>query len=397
MKSYLEFESDIKGLEEELDKLKDPFSNEGLAEVNTEKINQIQSELDQKLKEVYSNLSRWQKTLVARHEERPKAGWLIDNLFSNFINLSGDRQFAEDKSVLAGFGVFEDQSVLVIGQEKGDDLDSRIERNFGMMRPEGYRKCIRLMQLADKFNIPIISFVDTPGAYPGVGAEERGQAEAIARSIECSMSLKVPNISIIIGEGGSGGAIALASSNKIIMLENAIYSVISPEGCASILWRDPKKSLEAADAMKLSAQDLLDFGIVDSVIKEPLGGAHRDKKALLDEIKKSIRKNLRELSELSREDILNHRKQKFLSIGRKKGLVKNIDSRDRMTMEENVFSNLKQKINKNKIVMIITLALAALVEKNVFSNLKQKINKNKIVMIITLALAALVLLTLLYL
>ena len=397
MKSYLEFESDIKGLEEELDKLKDPFSNEGLAEVNTEKINQIQSELDQKLKEVYSNLSRWQKTLVARHEERPRAKFFINNLFSNFINLSGDRQFADDKSVLVGFGVFEDQSVLVIGQEKGDDLDGRIERNFGMMRPEGYRKCIRLMQLADKFNIPIISFIDTPGAYPGIGAEERGQAEAIARSIECSMSLKVPNISIIIGEGGSGGAIALASSNKIIMLENAIYSVISPEGCASILWRDPKKSLEAADAMKLSAQDLLDFGIVDSVIKEPLGGAHRDKKALLDEIKKSIRKNLRELSELSREDILNHRKQKFLSIGRKKGLVKNIDSRDRMTMEENVFSNLKQKINKNKIVMIITLALAALVEENVFSNLKQKINKNKIVMIITLALAALVLLTLLYL
>ena len=397
MKSYLEFESDIKGLEEELDKLKDPFSNEGLAEVNTEKINQIQSELDQKLKEVYSNLSRWQKTLVARHEERPRAKFFINNLFSNFINLSGDRQFADDKSVLVGFGVFEDQSVLVIGQEKGDDLDGRIERNFGMMRPEGYRKCIRLMQLADKFNIPIISFVDTPGAYPGVGAEERGQAEAIARSIECSMSLKVPNISIIIGEGGSGGAIALASSNKIIMLENAIYSVISPEGCASILWRDPKKSLEAADAMKLSAQDLLDFGIVDSVIKEPLGGAHRDKKALLDEIKKSIRKNLRELSELSREDILNHRKQKFLSIGRKKGLVKNIDSRDRMTMEENVFSNLKQKINKNKIVMIITLALAALVKKNVFSNLKQKINKNKIFIIITLALSALVLLTLLYL
>ena len=397
MKSYLEFESDIKGLEEELDKLKDPFSNEGLAEVNTEKINQIQSELDQKLKEVYSNLSRWQKTLVARHEERPRAKFFINNLFSDFINLSGDRQFADDKSVLVGFGVFEDQSVLVIGQEKGDDLDGRIERNFGMMRPEGYRKCIRLMQLADKFNIPIISFVDTPGAYPGVGAEERGQAEAIARSIECSMSLKVPNISIIIGEGGSGGAIALASSNKIIMLENAIYSVISPEGCASILWRDPKKSLEAADAMKLSAQDLLESGIVDSVIKEPLGGAHRDKKALLGEINKSIRENLRELSELSREDILNHRKQKFLSIGRKKGLVKNIDSRDRMTMEENVFSNLKQKINKNKIVTIITLALSALVEKNVFSNLKQKINKNKIFIIITLALSALVLLTLLYL
>ena len=361
MRNYLEFERDIKGLEEQLDKLKDPFNNEGLAEVDTEKINQIQSELDQKLKEVYSNLSRWQKTLLARHEERPRAKFFINNLFSNFINLSGDRQFADDKSVLVGFGVFEDQSVLVIGQEKGDDLDSRIERNFGMMRPEGYRKCIRLMQLADKFNIPIISFIDTPGAYPGIGAEERGQAEAIARSIECSMSLKVPNISIIIGEGGSGGAIALASSNKIIMFENAIYSVISPEGCASILWRDPKKMLEAAEAMKLSAQDLLDLKIIDEIIKEPLGGAHRDKNALLDEIKKSIRKNLKELSELSREDILDHRKQKFLSIGRKKGLIKDIDRKDKMTMEENIFSNLKQKINKNRMIIPIAVALVALI------------------------------------
>ena len=361
MKSYLEFERDIKSLEEELDKLKDPFNNEGLSEVNTDKINQIQSELDQKLKEVYSNLNRSQKTLLARHEDRPRANFFINNLFSNFINLSGDRQFADDKSVLVGFGVFEDQSVLVIGQEKGDDLDSRIERNFGMMRREGYRKCIRLMQLADKFNIPIISFIDTPGAYPGVGAEERGQAEAIARSIECSMSLKVPNISIIIGEGGSGGAIALASSNKIIMFENAIYSVISPEGCASILWRDPKKSLEAADAMKLSAQDLLDLGIIDSVIKEPLGGAHRDKNALLYEIKKSIRTNLKELSELSREDIVDHRKQKFLSIGRKKGLIKDTDSKDKMTMKESIFSNLKQKISKNKIVMPIAVSVAALI------------------------------------
>ena len=361
MRNYLEFESEIKTLDLQLEKLKDPFNNEGLAEVDTNKINQIQKELDSKFKEIYSNLNRWQKTLVARHEERPKSKFFIDNLFSNFISLSGDRQFAEDKSVITGFGVFEDQSVLIIGQEKGEDLNSRIERNFGMMRPEGYRKCIRLMQLADKFNIPIISFIDTPGAYPGVGAEERGQAEAIARSIECSMSLKVPNISIIIGEGGSGGAIALASSNKIIMLENAIYSVISPEGCASILWRDPKKSLEAADAMKLSAQDLLDVGIVDSVIKEPLGGAHRDKKALLDEIKKSIRKNLRELSELSREDILNHRKQKFLSIGRKKGLIKDIDSRDKMTTEESIFSNLKQKINKNRMIIPIAVALVALI------------------------------------
>jgi acetyl-CoA carboxylase carboxyl transferase subunit alpha len=360
MKSYLEFESDIKGLEEQLDKLKNPF-NEGLTEVDTGKINQIQSELDQKLKEVYSNLDRWQKTLVARSELRPRSKFFIDNLFSNFINLSGDRQFADDKSVLVGFGLFEDKSVLIIGQEKGDDLDSRIERNFGMMRPEGYRKCIRLMKLADKFNIPIISFIDTPGAYPGIGAEERGQAEAIARSIECSMSLEVPNISIIIGEGGSGGAIALASSNKIIMFENAIYSVISPEGCASILWRDPKKTLEAANAMKLSAQDLLELEIIDEIIKEPLGGAHRDKNALLNEIKKSIRKNLNELSELSREDILNHRKQKFLSIGRKKGFVKDDDNRDKMTMEEDIFSNLKQKINKNRIVITIAVSLVALI------------------------------------
>ena len=235
MRNYLEFEREIKTLEEQLENLKDPFHKDGLTEVDTKKINQIQNELDQKLQEVYSNLSRWQKTLVARHEDRPKAKFLINNLFSEFVNLSGDRNYGEDKSVLAGFGLFENQSVLVIGQEKGEDLDSRIKSNFGMMKPEGYRKCIRLMKIADKFNIPIISFIDTPGAHPGVGSEERGQAESIAKSIDCSMNLKVPNISIIIGEGGSGGAIALASSNKTIMLENAIYSVISPEGCASIL------------------------------------------------------------------------------------------------------------------------------------------------------------------
>ena len=357
MRNYLEFESEIKNLELQLEKLKDPFNNEGLTEVDTEKINQIQRELDKKFKEVYSNLNRWQKTLVARHEERPKAKFFIENLFSNFINLSGDRQFAEDKSVITGFGVFEDQSVLVIGQEKGDDLDSRIKRNFGMMRPEGYRKCVRLMKLADKFNIPIISFIDTPGAYPGVGAEERGQAEAIARSIECSMSLKVPNISIIIGEGGSGGAIALASSNKIIMLENAIYSVISPEGCASILWRDPKKSLQAADAMKLSAQDLLELGIIDEILQEPAGGAHRDRYFLLDIIKNSIKKNLDELTKLSREEILNHRKQKFLSIGRQKGFAKDSEGKDTMIVKQSIFSKLKQQIYYNKRFLLIALVL----------------------------------------
>ena len=234
MKNYLNFESDIKNLEDELDKLKDPYNQSGLSEVDTQKISQIQNELDEKLKMVYANLDPWQTTMVARHEDRPKSKFFIDNLFEDFIPLSGDRFYGEDLSVLCGFAKFNGLSVLVIGQEKGEDLDSRIKRNFGMMRPEGYRKTIRLMQLADKFNIPIISFIDTPGAYPGVGAEERGQAEAIAKSIECCMKLKVPTIAIVIGEGGSGGAIALASSNKVLMLENAIYSVISPEGLSLI-------------------------------------------------------------------------------------------------------------------------------------------------------------------
>jgi len=291
MKNYLNFETDIKNLEVELDKLKDPYNQEGLTEVDTDKISKIQSELNNKLDEIYSNLDPWQKALVARHEDRPKSKFFIENLFEDFITLSGDRFYGEDKSVIAGFAKFSERSVLVIGQEKGDDLDSRIQRNFGMMRPEGYRKTNRLMRLADKFNIPIVSFIDTPGAYPGVGAEERGQAEAIARSIECCMELKVPTISIIIGEGGSGGAIALASSNKVLMLENAIYSVISPEGCATILWRDPKKTLEAATAMKLSSKDLLDLSIIDEIIEEPTGGAHRDRDLILNSVKLSIQKN----------------------------------------------------------------------------------------------------------
>ena len=235
--------------------------------------------------------------------------------------LSGDRFYGEDKSVLTGFAKFNGNSVLVIGQEKGEDLDSRIERNFGMMRPEGYRKTIRLMKLADKFNIPIISFIDTPGAYPGVGAEERGQAEAIAKSIECCMQLRVPTISVVIGEGGSGGAIALASSNKVLMLQNAIYSVISPEGCATILWRDPKKTLEAAQAMKLSAKDLLNLKVIDEIIPEPVGGAHRDKDLILNNIRNSIINNLNDFNSMSKDEVLNHRKNKFLSIGRSKGFI----------------------------------------------------------------------------
>ena len=219
MKNYLSFETNIKDLESEIEKLKDPYNQDGLSEVDTQKISESQQEIDAKLKEIYSNLDPWQTTLVARHEDRPKAKFFIDNLFEDFISLSGDRFYGEDKSVLAGFAKFNEKSVLVIGQEKGDSLETRIERNFGMMRPEGYRKTIRLMKLADKFNIPIISFIDTPGAYPGVGAEERGQAEAIAKSIECCMLLSVPTFAIVIGEGGSGGAIALASANKVLMLE----------------------------------------------------------------------------------------------------------------------------------------------------------------------------------
>ena len=234
---YLIEEKEIKALETEVENLKSPFGSEGISEVDTNKIKNTQIEINQKLEEVYSNLNSWQRTQVARHEDRPRANYYIKKIFSQFTLLSGDRYFGDDKSVIAGFGLIENKSVLIIGQEKGEDLNSRIERNFGMMRPEGYRKCVRLMKLADRFQIPVISFIDTPGAYPGIGAEQRGQASAIANSIECSMSLTVPNISIIIGEGGSGGAIALASSNKVIMLENSIYSVISPEGCASILWR----------------------------------------------------------------------------------------------------------------------------------------------------------------
>ena len=348
MKNYLNFETDIKNLEIELDKLKDPYNQEGLTEVDTDKISKIQSELNNKLGEIYSNLDPWQKALVARHEDRPKSKFFIENLFEDFIPLSGDRFYGEDKSVIAGFAKFSERSVLVIGQEKGDDLDSRIQRNFGMMRPEGYRKTNRLMRLADKFNIPIVSFIDTPGAYPGVGAEERGQAEAIARSIECCMELKVPTISIIIGEGGSGGAIALASSNKVLMLENAIYSVISPEGCATILWRDPKKTLEAATAMKLSSKDLLELCIIDEIIEEPTGGAHRDRDLILNSVKLSIQKNLNEFNFMSRDEILLHRKNKFLSIGRNKGFRGNIDITDNLSMKEDFLQKAIFNIKKFK-------------------------------------------------
>ena len=242
---------------------------------------------------------------------------------------------------------------MVIGQEKGDDLDSRIERNFGMMRPEGYRKTIRLMNLANKFNIPIISFIDTPGAYPGVGAEERGQAEAIAKSIECCMQLKVPTLAVIIGEGGSGGAIALASASRVIMLENAIYSVISPEGCATILWRDPKKMLDAAKAMKLSAKDLLELQIIDEIIEEPLGGAHRDKNFMLENLKKSLSNNLENFKSMTSDEIFNDRKNKFLRVGRSKGFINNLDELSSLNEKNNELRLIIS--NKKTLITIISL------------------------------------------
>ena len=363
MKNYLNFERDIENLENEIEKLKDPYNQEGLTEVDTKKISSTQIEIDEKLKDIYSNLDPWQITMVARHEDRPKSKFFIDNLFEDFISLSGDRYYGEDSSVLTGFAKFNGNSVLVIGQEKGEDLESRIERNFGMMRPEGYRKTIRLMNLANKFNIPIISFIDTPGAYPGVGAEERGQAEAIAKSIECCMELKVPILAIIIGEGGSGGAIALASSNKVIMLENAIYSVISPEGCATILWRDPKKMLDAAKAMKLSAKDLLELKVIDEIIQEPLGGAHRDRDLMLENIKNSISKNLNYFEDLSSEEIFNERKNKFLKIGRNRGFISNSNDLSTLTIKTNKID----EILKSKKVLIGSAILGLILLVAVYS------------------------------
>ena len=359
MKNYLNFETDIKNLESEIEKLKDPYNQDGLSEVDTQKISSTQAELDEKLKDIYSNLDPWQTTMVARHEDRPKSKFFIDNLFDDFISLSGDRFYGEDKSVLTGFAKFNGTSVLVIGQEKGENLETRIERNFGMMRPEGYRKTIRLMNLANKFNIPIISFIDTPGAYPGVGAEERGQAEAIAKSIECCMELSVPTLAIIIGEGGSGGAIALASSNKVIMLENAIYSVISPEGCATILWRDPKKMLDAAKAMKLSAKDLLELKVIDEIISEPLGGAHRDRDLMLKNLRTSISKNLDYFKDLSSEQIMNERKNKFLKIGRNKGFSSNSEDLSSLTIKRNNINKIL--LSKKKLIGTVMAGLILLI------------------------------------
>ncbi len=357
MKNYLNFENEVKELEAQLDALKDPYNKEGISEVNTNEISSFEEKINKRLKKIYSDLNPWQITQVARHEDRPKAKYFIENLFDDFISLSGDRFYGEDKSVITGFAKFNSKSILVIGQEKGENLEERLDRNFGMMRPEGYRKTTRLMELANKFNIPVITFIDTPGAYPGVGAEERGQAEAIARSIESCMNLRVPNLSIIIGEGGSGGAIALASASKVVMLENAIYSVISPEGCATILWRDPKKTLEAATAMKLTSKELFDLNIVDEIIEEPTGGAHRDKEKTLENIRISIKKNLESFENLSSEEIILQRKNKFLQIGRGGGFSSRSENVSGLSLKKNNIDNLLEKIISNKKTLIITSAV----------------------------------------
>ncbi len=285
-----------------------------------DEVSRLQSKVEKLLRQTYSKLTPWQKIQVARHSDRPHSLDYIDALIDDFTPLAGDRAFAEDLAIVGGLGRFRGYSVVVIGNEKGADTEARVRHNFGMARPEGYRKAIRLMELAERFGLPVITLVDTPGAYPGVDAEARGQAEAIARSIETCLNLKVPLISVIIGEGGSGGAIALATANKVLMLEHAVYSVISPEGCASILWRDGENAAkDAAEALKLTAGDLDSLGVIDEVVPEPLGGAQRDRAEIIATVGDAIEKTLKELIEVEGGVLKTRRREKFLEIG-KKGL-----------------------------------------------------------------------------
>src|SRR5215471_14189263 len=281
-----------------------------------EEINRLEAKAALALKELYADLSPWQKTQVARHPQRPHCLDYIAALIGNFIPFAGDRKFGEDAAIIGGFGRFRGESICVIGHEKGSDTESRLKHNFGMARPEGYRKAVRLMETADRFGIPVISLVDTAGAYPGIGAEERGQAEAIARSTEACLSLGVPNVAVILGEGGSGGAIAIATANRVLMLEHAIYSVISPEGAASILCRDTAKAQEAVNNMRTTADDLLRLGVIDEIVREPKGGAHRDPKSALRAVGDAVTTAFQSLLHMGRDAIRGHRRDKFLAIGR---------------------------------------------------------------------------------
>ncbi len=316
MTHYLEFEKPLAEIEGKAEELR------ALARKNEEMdVEKEAAALDAKaktmLRDLYKNLSPWRKCQVARHPDRPHTKDYLKALFTEYTPLAGDRNFADDLAISGGLARFRDRPVVVIGHEKGHDTKSRIEHNFGMARPEGYRKAIRLMDLANRFGAPVITLVDTPGAYPGKGAEERGQSEAIARSTEMCLKLKVPLISVIVGEGGSGGAVAFATANRVAMLEHSVYSVISPEGCASILWKDAEKMREAAEALRLTAQDLLGLGVIDRIIPEPMGGAQRDPAVAMASVGDAIASMLAELVEQSPEKILNDRRRKFLEMGSK--------------------------------------------------------------------------------
>lgn len=314
MASFLDFEKPIAELQARIDELRDTAAD-GELDIATE-IGRLQTKSDRLLRETYTKLTPWQKTQVARHPERPHFKHYVASLVEDFMPLGGDRAFADDSAILGGIGRFRGRKVVVIGHEKGDDTASRLRHNFGMGKPEGYRKAIRLMQLADRFSLPVVTLVDTSGAFPGIQAEERGQAEAIARSTEAALNLGVPMVSAILGEGGSGGAIALAAGNIVLMMEHAVYSVISPEGCASILWRTADKAPEAAEAMRVTAQDLKSLGVIDRIVPEPLGAAHRDKGAAIAALGDAIDTALGELSGMEAASLRQARRQKFLKMGR---------------------------------------------------------------------------------
>ncbi|TCD13750.1 acetyl-CoA carboxylase carboxyltransferase subunit alpha [Oricola cellulosilytica] len=316
MYSYLDFEKPIADLDGQIMELKKLSEGENGGVDVAEEIARLERRSAEALVEVYRKLTPWQKAQVARHPDRPHCSRYVEALFTEFTPLAGDRKFAEDHAVIAGFARFNGEPVAVIGQEKGSDTKARLKHNFGMARPEGYRKAVRIMELANRFAMPVITLVDTAGAYPGVGAEERGQAEAIARSTEACLNLEVPIVSVVIGEGGSGGAIAIATANRVFMLEHSIYSVISPEGGASILWRDAARAKDAATAMKITAQDLQDLKIIDGIIPEPLGGAHRDHDAVIMETSKTLKQALDELSPIDGLTLKKDRREKFLAIGR---------------------------------------------------------------------------------
>jgi acetyl-CoA carboxylase carboxyl transferase subunit alpha len=315
MRSYLDFEKPVAELEARIEELRALETGDSALAIR-EEIARLEAKAAQTLGDLYAELSPWQKTQVARHPERPHCLDYVAQLIVDFVPLAGDRKFGDDEAIVGGFGRFRGESICIIGHEKGSSTDSRLKHNFGMARPEGYRKAERLMHMADRFAIPVLSLVDTAGAYPGIGAEERGQAEAIARSTDACLELGVPNVAVIIGEGGSGGAIALATANRVLMLEHAIYSVISPEGAASILWRDTTKAQDAATGMKITAEDMERFGVIDRIVAEPAGGAHRDPTAAVAATAEAVAAAFHELAGLDAEAIRRQRREKFLAIGR---------------------------------------------------------------------------------